>query len=151
MDDFDLASDRTELHRANDPRAVAARYDLGRDRVVIELSTGDTFAFSPRRAQGLENARPSDLNVIEITPSGFGLHFPKVDADLWVPALLEGTFGSRRWMAAQLGAQGGKVKNPAKAKAARANGKLGGRPRKAKPAGRPRKTKRALQRRSRRA
>jgi hypothetical protein len=56
--------------------------------------------------------------------------FPKLDADLWLPALLEGVFGSRRWMAARLGARGGKAKSKAKARAARANGKLGGRPRK---------------------
>jgi len=109
---------------------VAARYDRSRDRVIIELSTGDEFAFAPRRAQVLENAKPSDLDVIEISPSGFGLHFPKLDADVWVPALLEGVFGSRRWMAARLGARGGRVKSRAKARAVRANGRLGGRPRK---------------------
>jgi Protein of unknown function (DUF2442) len=133
MDEFDLATARGDQHKASEPAAVAARYDRGRDRVVIELSTGDKVAFPPHRAQGLEAARPSDLDVIEISPSGFGLHFPKLDADLWLPALLEGAFGSRNWMAARLGRRGGKVKSKAKAKAARANGKLGGRPRKAKP------------------
>ena len=147
MDDFDLANERTELRRAGQPTAVGARYDRDRDRVIVELSTGDKFGFSPHRAQGLENARPSDLDPIEISPTGLGLHFPKLDADLWVPALLEGTFGSRRWTAARLGAQGGKAKSRAKAKAARANGKLGGRPRKAKTAGRPRKSKRVPQKR----
>jgi hypothetical protein len=100
--------------------------------VVVELSSGYEVAFPPRRAQGLEKAKPSDLDVIEISPSGFGLHFPKLDADLWLPALLDGVFGSRKWIAARLGARGGKVKSKAKARAARANGKLGGRPRKAK-------------------
>ncbi|MGA1981060.1 MAG: transposase [Acidobacteriaceae bacterium] len=49
---------------------------------------------------------------------------------LLVPALLEGSFGSRKWMAARLGAQGGKARSLAKRTAARANGALGGRPRK---------------------
>jgi len=101
--------------------------------VVIELSTGYEVAFPPRGAQGLERAKPADLDVIEISPSGFGLHFPKLDADLWLPALLEGVFGSRRWMAALLGARGGRAKSKAKARAARVNGKRGGRPRKAGP------------------
>jgi hypothetical protein len=131
MDEFELATKRGERRRAGEPAAVAARYDRARGRVVIELSTGYEVAFAPRRAQGLERAKPSDLDVIEISPSGFGLHFPKLDADLWLPALLEGVFGSRRWMAARLGARGGKAKGKAKARAARANGKLGGRPRKA--------------------
>ena len=132
MDEFDLATKRAARRRANEPAAVAARYDRGRDRVIIALSTGYEVAFAPRRAQGLERAKPSELAPIEISPSGFGLHFPKLDADLWLPALLEGVFGSRRWMAARLGARGGKARSKAKARAARANGKLGGRPRKSK-------------------
>jgi hypothetical protein len=78
----------------------------------------------------LEHARPSQLERIEITPSGFGLYFPKLDADLYVPALLEGFLGSKRWMAARLGAAGGKSRSMDKKAAARVNGKLGGRPRK---------------------
>jgi len=59
------------------------------------------------------------------------LHFPKLDADLYLPSLLEGFLGSRRWMAAQLGKAGGQVRSVAKVAAVRANGKLGGRPKKA--------------------
>src|SRR5262249_2029793 len=114
MDDFDLAQKRAERRRIAQPAALAAPYDRGRDRILIDLSTGYEVAFPPRRAQGLERARPSDLESIEISPSGFGLHFPKLDADLWLPALLEGVFGSRRWMAARLGARGGKSKSKAK-------------------------------------
>jgi hypothetical protein len=132
MDQFELAAKRAERRRLAEPAAVAACYDPDRDRVVIKLSTGDKVSFPPHRMQGLEAAKPSDLDVIEISPSGFGLHFPKLDADLWLPALLEGVFGSRKWIAARLGAIGGRVKSKAKAKAARANGELGGRPRKTK-------------------
>jgi hypothetical protein len=39
------------------------------------------------------------LSKIEISPSGLGLHFPAIDADLYLPALLDGFLGSRRWMA----------------------------------------------------
>jgi len=67
----------------------------------------------------LEKARPEDLASIEITPSGFGLHFPKLDADLYVPALLEGVFGSRRWMAARMGAVGGKSQSETKTAASK--------------------------------
>ncbi len=130
MDEFDLAAKRADRRHAAEPTAVAARYDRERDRIVVELSTGYEIAFAPKRAQGLERAKPSDLAAIEISPSGFGLHFPKRDADLWLPALLEGVFGSRRWMAAGLGARGGKARSKAKTRAARANGKRGGRPRK---------------------
>jgi hypothetical protein len=97
---------------------------------VFELSSKLTVSFWPRDAQGLQNAKPSELEEIEISPSGFGLHFPKVDADLCVPGLLEGFQGSKKWMAARLGEAGGQSRSRAKKAASRANGRLGGRPRK---------------------
>ena len=59
--------------------------------------------------------------------------FPKLDADLYLPALLNGWLGSRRWMAAHMGERGGRARSAAKRTASRENGKLGGRPRKAVP------------------
>jgi hypothetical protein len=88
------------------------------------------ISFSPRNAQGLETATWEQLREIEIYPTGSGLHFPALDADLYIPALLEGVFGSKRWMAARLGELGGKAKSAAKARASRANGRMGGRPKK---------------------
>jgi hypothetical protein len=133
MDQFDEevvgATIRAKERLRSDPRAVAARYDRG--QIIIDLSTGYQVSFAAARAQGLAGASSSDLAEIEITPSGYGLHWPRLDADLWLPALLEGVFGSRAWMAARLGAEGGKVTSNAKAAAARENGKRGGRPRKA--------------------
>jgi hypothetical protein len=49
----------------------------------------------------LEHAKAADLAEIELSPSGFGIHFPKLDADFYVPALLEGFLGSRKWMVAR--------------------------------------------------
>jgi hypothetical protein len=112
------------------PHALSARYDRRIGRIVIRLSTGLDVAFSPRDAQGLERATAAQLNAIEISPSGFGIRFPTLDADLYLPALLEGFFGSRKWMATRLGVEGGKSKSSAKANAAKRNGRLGGRPRK---------------------
>lgn len=111
--------------------AVSARYDRRAARIVVDLSTGVQVAFPVRLAEGLADASATDLADIEISPSGLGLHWPKLDADLYIPALLQGVFGSKRWMAAQLGAVGGRVRSPAKSAAARDNGRKGGRPRKA--------------------
>jgi len=80
----------------------------------------------------LERATAADLAKIEITSSGLGIRFPALDADLYLPALLEGFLGSRRWMAAENGRIGGRASGDAKAAAAKAKGKLGGRPRKTK-------------------
>jgi hypothetical protein len=110
------------------PRAVSARYDRRVGRIVLHLSSGIDLAFPPHIAEGLETATPAELTLIEISPSGFGIHSPKLDADLYLPALLEGFLGSRKWMASRLGAQGGKSISAAKTAAARRNGRAGGRP-----------------------
>jgi len=126
---FEAARRRGDA-RLQGPRAVAARYDAGRGRVVIALSTGVELGLAPRDVEGLAGASADDLRAVEIDSQGLGLHFPKLGADLYVPALLEGVLGSRRWMAARLGAAGGQARSLAKARAARENGRLGGRPRK---------------------
>src|SRR6266704_4088568 len=67
------------------PIATGARYDRSANRVVIAISSGIEVAFSPRHAQGIQRAKPHQLDKIEITPSGLGIHFPKLDADLYLP------------------------------------------------------------------
>lgn len=109
----------------------SARYDRRRQRVIVEMNTGIEVTFPPALAEGLAGAAPENLAQIEVSPSGLGLHWPKLDADLYVPALLQGVFGSRSWMAARLGAAGGKSRSESKAAAARKNGRKGGRPRRA--------------------
>jgi len=128
-DEFDRANARAARRLTTTPTVVTARYDPDTDRVVMSLSNGLEVSFPAHEAEGLETATPADLSHIEIDPPGFGLHFPTLDADLYVPALLQGVFGSERWMAARLGARGGKSRTAAKAAASRKNGKLGGRPR----------------------
>lgn len=110
--------------------ALAARYDAKTKRLLVTLGEGIDLSLDPSSLQELQGAKPGDLTAIEISPSGRGLHFPKLDADIYLPALLEGITGTRAWMAAQLGARGGAAKSRAKAKASRENGRRGGRPRK---------------------
>jgi Protein of unknown function (DUF2442) len=128
--EFAAANQRGRQFQAAGPRAVGAHYDRIHRRIVIQLEPNLELSFPATEAQGLDKAKPSQLDRIEISPSGFGLHFPKLDADLWVPALLEGILGSRKWMAARLGQAGGKSRSRAKRTASKANGKLGGRPKK---------------------
>lgn len=129
-DAFERATNRGAARRAKQPLAKAARYDRASGKVVVELSNGVDLSFPASAAQGLAGASASDLSKIEIVGAGTGIHFPRLDADLYVPALFEGMLGSRRWMAARLGAKGGSASSLEKQRAARANGKLGGRPKK---------------------
>ncbi len=127
-EDFETAKTHGTA-RMRGPRAESAHYDAGRNRIVVRLTTGVEIGFAPQHAQGLENASAEDLRPIEVQEFGLGIHFPKLDADLYVPALLEGVLGSKSWMAARLGEAGGRKRTAAKAAASRENGKRGGRPR----------------------
>jgi len=127
-DDFERANRLSRDLQARIPRAVSVHCDRKTGRIVIHLSSKLIVSFSPGDVEGLEQARPSDLRQIEITPSAFGLHFPAVDADIYLPALFEGLLGSKAWMASRLGQLGGRSTSRAKKAASRANGRLGGRP-----------------------
>jgi hypothetical protein len=117
------AADRTE------PRAAAARYDAPSGRIVVDLTNGCVFAFPARVLQGLAQAPDADLATVEVTAAGYGLHWEPLDADVSVPGLLMGLFGSQAWMARDQARRAGSAKSPAKAAAARENGRKGGRPR----------------------
>ena len=124
---FDAAKARGEA-RMRGPRAEAAHYDAGRNRVIIRLTTGVELGFRPQDVEGLQHASADDLRAIEVEAFGLGIRFPTIDADLYVPALLEGVLGSKSWMARELGPGGGQTRSAAKAFASRENGKRGGRP-----------------------
>lgn len=114
-----------------EPRAASARYDRKTGRVIINLVNGCTYAFPVQLVQDLQGASHEDLANIEVEGLGFNLHWPTLDADLYVPTLVAGIFGTRDWMTRELARRAGQATSPAKAAAARANGSKGGRPRKA--------------------
>lgn len=114
---------------ANEPRAKAVRYDATRRQVVVDLTNGCTFIFPVDMGQGLAGASNEDLADVQVLGKGFGLHWEKLDADLSIPALVVGIFGSKAWMR-ELVRRGGSAASSAKTAAARANGAKGGRPKK---------------------
>uniref|UniRef100_B8HJZ9 DUF2442 domain-containing protein n=1 Tax=Cyanothece sp. (strain PCC 7425 / ATCC 29141) TaxID=395961 RepID=B8HJZ9_CYAP4 len=116
---------------ATEPRAIAAWYVLESERVFIELKNGIVIGFPYQLLQGLEKATPEQVAEVEVTPSGYGLHWESLDVDLAVPQLVDGLYGTKSWMT-ELGRRGGQARSETKAKASRENGKRGGRPRKSK-------------------
>ena len=84
IEDFETANRRAQEWLATLPTAVAARYDPRSRRIVIRLSSRLEVAFSPQDARGLERARPSQLDKIEITSSGFGIHFTKLAGGAYI-------------------------------------------------------------------
>ena len=124
---IDAALERGLAARRHEPRAATVHYDGQLGRVVVELTNGCTFAFPPHLAQGLQTATDEQLSQVEILGAGSGLHWDALDADLSIPGLLAGLFGTKAYLAQQAG----RATSPAKAAAARANGTKGGRPRRA--------------------
>jgi hypothetical protein len=123
--EIDAALARGQAARQSEPRAATARYDRRHKRVVIGLTNGCTFSFPPRLAQGLEMATDDQLRRIAILGAGHGLHWEDLDVDFTVTGLLAGMLGTKAYMARRAG----QATSPAKAAAARANGRKGGRPR----------------------
>ncbi len=112
---------------ARGPVARAARYDGRRGLIVVSLEGGCEFAFPVSLAEGLSGGPRAKLSRIAVSPNGLALHWPLLNVDLYIPSLIEGVFGSRRWMQ-QIGTLGGASRSAAKKKASRENGKRGGRP-----------------------
>jgi hypothetical protein len=116
-----------------DPRALSARYDADRRRVVVELTNGCSLAFPAAVAQGLGGADEAALAAVEVVAGGRALRWDALDVDLGVGPLVQGIFGTAAWMRElrrEMGRAGGRTSTPAKASAARENGRKGGRPRK---------------------
>jgi Protein of unknown function (DUF2442) len=113
-----------------EPLATAVEYKSGPglDLFEIKLSDGRRCLVPREDLQGLQSGTREQLDRVEIIGGGTGLHWPDLDADLYVPGLLRGIYGNRQWMA-KIGQRGGLATSAAKKKASRANGKLGGRPR----------------------
>lgn len=101
----------------------------GRRRAMVELLNGCVLMCPVDLLQGLRGAPDAALADVELMPRGLDLHWKKLDVQFTIAGLLRGVFGTKAWLA-ELGRVGGRVASPAKRAAARANGRLGGRPRK---------------------
>ena len=113
-----------------EPRATATRYNRKTGRVTVDLVNECTYVFPAHLVQDLSDASHDDLANVEVDGKGFNLHWPMLDADLYVPALVAGVFGTHDWMNKALARRAGQTTSLAKAAASRSNGAKGGRPKK---------------------
>jgi hypothetical protein len=127
--EIDAAIERAKIYDLYRPKALDAAYRPKDDVIVIKFLSGVELTVPRRLLQGLENATQAQLAEVEVDNGQSGLHWESIDVDHYVPTILEGIFGSRKWMT-QLGKMGGASRSKAKQTAARQNGRKGGRPRK---------------------
>jgi hypothetical protein len=125
------AEARGRASLASEPHASAAHYDAATGRVVVDLVNGCSYAFPATLVEDLQGAGNDDLACVEVDGFGLNLHWPALDADLYVPALMAGIFGTSAWMAREPARVGEGKTSAAKAFAATPNGAKGGRRRKA--------------------
>ena len=109
---FEAAEARGREMMKSEPRAVAAHYDPETGRVAVELANGCTYIFPAQLAQELHGADDEALSAIVVDGAGFNLHWPVIDADLHVPALVAGVFGTQEWMAKQRARAAGRGRSP---------------------------------------
>jgi hypothetical protein len=127
--EIDRAIERARRLR-EEPLVAGVEYlpGPGLDLFILKLTDGRRRVLPREDLQGLQSGTKEQLAHMEIVGGGTGLHWPDLDADLYVPALLRGIYGNKQWMA-KIGRRGGLATSPAKKRASRANGRLGGRPR----------------------
>ena len=124
--EIEAALERSKM-LSQEPLARTVEHVRGLNLLVVALSNGRRLVLPMEDVQGLEAATPEQMLNYELLGGGTGISFPELDVDLYLPALMEGVYGNRRWMA-HLGSKGGKAKTESKRLASRVNGAKGGRP-----------------------
>lgn len=110
-------------------RIVGASYNERTGLIETDFANGFRVAFPPMAVKGLEGASARQLRTLKVDAGGEALIWDELNADVAVLGLLVGAFGRTPFFK-ELGRAGGRAKSEAKARAARANGHKGGRPRK---------------------
>jgi hypothetical protein len=132
--DSTLAHPIEEARRAGqralrtEPRAASAAYDAASGEVRVRMHNGASFAVAAAALSELHGASEEDLARVEVPRSGYGLHWPTLNVDVALEGMLEVAFGGL--VRSAIARNAGASRSTAKARAARENGKKGGRPRK---------------------
>ena len=94
--EIDAALERSR-HLPELPTAVAAEYDSRLDLILLRIDDGRRLVVPREQMQGLQNATQAQLSDIQIF-GGTDIAWPQLDVDHYLPALLEGRYGSEKWM-----------------------------------------------------
>ena len=64
--------------------------EVGEDIISAKLSDGRTISIPIAWFDRLEKATKEQLEVFEISPAGYGIHWPEIDEDISVRAFIDG-------------------------------------------------------------
>ncbi len=134
--EFDEATRRGQETLAASPKAKAISYSVRLKRISVELENGAVVVIPSKLIQILHNATAAQINDVEIAVGGLYLRWKSLDEDLFVPNLIQGVFGTVKWLGelkehlSTAGRKGGAARSEVKRKSSAENGKKGGRPRK---------------------
>jgi predicted TPR repeat methyltransferase len=96
--EIDAALGRARKYAKYDRRVLNATYSKATDRLRLVLDDGAIYTIPRRLIQGLAGAQEKELNRIQMLGGGTGLLWPFLDVAHYVPGLLQGVYGSEKWM-----------------------------------------------------
>jgi len=114
------------------PLASSARYDPATRSLHVLMRSGVGFTVPVAMIRHLSHLTDEELAEVYVDDVGFGLIWDAPNQDVSMEYLAELALGKPALMRAA-GRAGGSARTPAKARAARINGRKGGRPRKLSP------------------
>lgn len=126
FEEVPVVRERMRREHPGEPRVVGAHYDRATARVLVEFSNGCLFGFPAWMVPGTSQATHEELERIQLEPFGEAVIWDELNTDTNVLGLMLEALHVKTWAAKYLGS----VTSPAKAEAARENGKKGGRPKK---------------------
>jgi hypothetical protein len=115
---FRAARARGRASAADASAVVDASYDCVSDAVRLVFRGGGSMTIPRRCVPGLKGQPASALEAVSVSPAGDALLWTSLDADVYVPGLVEQAFGHRLFATAS-GRRRGRRQSKAKAIAAR--------------------------------
>ena len=95
---YEVATRHGEEAIKTEKQAHSVRYDQATNRLILELKNNVTVMLPCDLIQRLSDAAPSEIAEVELGARGASLHWEKLDQDFSVNGLVNGIFGTKKWM-----------------------------------------------------
>lgn len=79
-------------------RARRVSFDREGESLSVELLNGMIIIVPTRFIQILKDASAEEIRDVELPLDGLFLRWPRLDEDLRIQSLVDGTFGTAKWM-----------------------------------------------------